>query len=99
MTVILMLILLGVVIAYAIDRIYINQRFRSISLTAEDDEVSVLRDAPLRRILSKSDTYEHLKRNQEVHRGRSMPRSRHRRHHLAQARDGRDGEGILPPSK
>lgn len=97
--VIAVLILFGIALGYAVDKLFIEERVRNVSLSAKDEDILVLEHEPLSRILSQSETYETLRRAQEVHRGRSLPRPHHRGHHLAQAGDRGDGQGVLPPGE
>lgn len=93
-----LLIFLGVVLAYIVDKLYLEGRFHRIALPSDED-VTVLDREPLTKMLNKSELYESLRRNHEIHRGRSLPRHTHRHHHLAQTRNRGDGQGILPPGE
>jgi len=97
--VIVLLILFGVLLGYAADKLFLEERIRNVSLSAKDEDILVLEREPLSRILNQSQTYEALRRTQEIHRSRSLPRPDHRKHHLAQAGNGGDGQGILPPGE
>lgn len=96
---IILLILLGGMIAFVIDKLFLEDRFNRIALPSSDDDVIVLDSERLVKMLNESKLYEDLRRSHEVHRGRSLPRSTHRRNHLAQARNRGGGQGVLPPGK
>lgn len=98
MIVIVLMIILGVSLAYAADKLYLEDRFHRVALPPNED-VFLLEREPLTKILNRSELYESLRRTHEIHRGRSLPRTAHRRSHLAQAGDRGDGKGILPPGK
>ena len=99
MLVIVLLILFGVLLGYAADKLFLEERIRDTSLSSRDTDMLVLEREPLARILSQSETYESLQRTKEIHRGRSLPRASHRLDHLVQAGDRGDGQGILPPGE
>ncbi|NGX54180.1 MAG: hypothetical protein K1000chlam4_00905 [Chlamydiae bacterium] len=96
---IILLILFGVFLAYAVDKLYLEERFRRLSPSKRDEDLLVLEREPLVKILRQSGSYETLRRTQEVHRGRSLPRPSNRDHNLVQAGDRGDGQGVLPSSK
>lgn len=95
---ILLLIFLGVVLAFIADKLFLEDRFHRLSLP-KDDDVIILEQETLTKMLNESKLYEDRRRAHEVHRGRSLPRHTHRRTHLGQAGDRGDGQGILPPSE
>jgi hypothetical protein len=95
---ILLLIFLGVVIAFVVDKLYLEDRFHRVALPSED-EVMMLDRERLTKMLNKSQLYENLRRTHEIHRGRSMSRHTHRRAHLAQAGDAGNGKSVLPPGE
>ncbi len=99
MLVIVLLILFGVLLGYAADKLFLEERIRDVSLSSRDDDILVLEREPLARILNQSEIYETLRRTQEVHRGRSLPRPSHRDSHLAQIGDRGNGQGVLPPGE
>jgi hypothetical protein len=88
-----------VFLAYGVDRFFLEERIRKFSLSAKDEDLLVLEREPLNKILKQSELYETLKRTNEVHRSRFMPRHSNRNYHLVQTGDRRDGQGILPPGK
>lgn len=95
---ILLLIFLGVVIAFVVDKLFLEDRFHRVALPPEDDVIMLERER-LAKMLKGSQLYEDLRRAHEIHRGRSLPRHTHRRPHLAQAGDRGGGQGLLPPSE
>ena len=92
--VILFLIASGVLIAYGVDKLWIEPWLTRKRLTSPD--VTVLNGAPLARMLEKSDKYANFRTHQKVSRVRSVGRGVDRRH-LDEPGDRGGGQNILPP--
>ena len=95
----IILLIIGVSLAYAADKLFLRERIRQVALSPKDEDLLVLEQEPLTKILNRSETYESLQRTQEIHRSRSLPRASHRLDHLVQAGDRGDGQGVLPPGE
>ncbi len=95
MYVIVFLILVGIGLAYLVDKLFLSNRFHRIALP-ERDEILMLEREALTQLLKKSKMYEDLKEHYKVSRGRSMPRSIDTGAHVVQIGNRRNGKGILP---